>query len=205
MRKRCGRVHRQVSMIHRVSSAWAILRAFSFHDTRTSHLVRIAIVGLCQAAMLAQTQGPRPVPTQVWAPKPVATPAYTAPQRPWVKLADVRARHQGQRDWRDVLVDDGRLTGEYVSAAPGTKVGTAVSSRHARVVRGRRGRSAGRDRRPGRRSSPDEDRSSTSRARRSTRSKPSAISPSLRFIVNVAKAKTLYPLDVEPPRGAARA
>ena len=46
--------------------------------------------------MFAQTQTPRPVPTQVWAPKPIATPVYTPPQRPWVKLADVRARHQGE-------------------------------------------------------------------------------------------------------------
>ena len=44
------------------------------------------------------------------------------PQKPWVKLAELRARHRDQHDWREVLVDDGRLTGEYVSAAPGAKV-----------------------------------------------------------------------------------
>src|SRR5687767_11782986 len=63
------------------------------------------------------------VPTAAWAPKPIRTPGYTPPQQPWVKLADLKARHKGDANWRELVVDDGRLTGEYVSASPGTKVG----------------------------------------------------------------------------------
>ena len=33
-----------------------------------------------------------------------------------------QARHKGEATWRELLVDDGRLTAEYVAAAPGTKV-----------------------------------------------------------------------------------
>ena len=62
------------------------------------------------------------MPTTVWAPKPIKTPAYKAGLKPWVKLADLKARHKGQATWHEVIVDDGRLIGEYVSAAPGTKV-----------------------------------------------------------------------------------
>src|SRR5581483_6367139 len=61
--------------------------------------------------------------TRVWAPKPTAAPAYPAGIHAWVKLSDIKARHAADPNWREVIVDDGRLTGEYVSAAPGTLVG----------------------------------------------------------------------------------
>ena len=64
----------------------------------------------------------KPVPTAVWLPKPVALPGYATPQRPWVRLADLKAAHRGGADWTERLVDDGRLTADYVSAAPGTVV-----------------------------------------------------------------------------------
>jgi len=67
-------------------------------------------------------QAARPTPTAVWAPKPTTTTAYPAGVKPWVKLADIKARHKGDANWREVIVDDGRLAGEYVSAAPGTIV-----------------------------------------------------------------------------------
>src|SRR3979409_1619555 len=64
----------------------------------------------------------RPVPTAVWAPKPAQPPAYPPGQKPWTKLADLKAAHKGETDWHQVIGDDGRLTGEYVAAAPGAKV-----------------------------------------------------------------------------------
>ena len=88
------------------------------------------------------------VPTAAWAPKPAQTPAYPPGHQPWVKLADLKARHKGDANWRELVVDDGRLTGEYVSAAPGTKIGAPLPSRHARVVRGVSRRGAGRHRGP---------------------------------------------------------
>src|SRR4051794_20361467 len=65
-------------------------------------------------------QATRPAPTAVWAPKPTTTPAYPAGITPWVKLADIKARHKGDANWREVIVNDGRLAGEYVSAAAGS-------------------------------------------------------------------------------------
>src|SRR5205814_7837119 len=69
----------------------------------------------------AAAQNPRPAPTTVWAPKPVQTPAYAPPQQPWVKLAEIKRIHKTESNWRELVVDDGRLTGEYVAAAPGSK------------------------------------------------------------------------------------
>ncbi len=101
--------------------------------------------------------------------------------------------------WRELLVNDGRLTAEYFSAAPGTKVSRrfhpdtrewfAVVEGEVRVeIEGQEPFTAiawiAREH---------------SRARRSTRLKRSATSPSLRFTVNVAGAKTVFPEDVEPP------
>ena len=87
-----------------------------------TRLITMAIL-INGGSVFAQTQAPpKPVPTMVWAPKPVNTPPYAAGLRPWVKLADLKAKHRGQPDWHEVVVDDGRLMAEYFSAAPGTRV-----------------------------------------------------------------------------------
>ncbi len=64
--------------------------------------------------------GPRPVPTAVWATKPTTLPAYKPGLKPWIKVADVKAAHRGQSSWTEPLFDDGRLMAAYVAAAPGT-------------------------------------------------------------------------------------
>jgi len=138
------------------------------------------------------------VPTVVWAPKSAELPGYTPPQRPWVKLADLKAAHRGQPHWRELLVDDGRLTAEYVSAAPGTKVGRrfhpdtrewfAVVEGEVRVdIEGQAPFTA--------------IRGSLVNIPRHTIYSLETIgtTPSLRFIVNVTKAKTVYPQEGEPP------
>lgn len=83
--------------------------------------VAVAVSAARASAPLA-AQAPRPVATAAWAPKPLATPSYPAGIKPWVKLADLKARHEAEANWTEVIVDDGRLTGEYVAAAAGTKV-----------------------------------------------------------------------------------
>lgn len=64
--------------------------------------------------------GPRPVPTAVWASKSTTLKPYPPGVKPWLKLADIKARHAGQASWTDALFNDGRLMADYVSAAPGT-------------------------------------------------------------------------------------
>lgn len=89
------------------------------------HIIRvIAAFFVINSGALAfeQQPAPKPVPTTVWAPKPLKTPAYKAGLQPWVKLADVKAKHKGQANWREVIADDGRLVAEYHAASPGTKV-----------------------------------------------------------------------------------
>ena len=91
------------------------------HITRC--ITAAALIYSSSALLSAQSaQPPRPVPTSVWAAKPITTPAYKAGLKPWVKLADLKAKHKGQANWHEVVVDDGRLMADYFGAAPGTKV-----------------------------------------------------------------------------------
>jgi quercetin dioxygenase-like cupin family protein len=152
-------------------------------------------VAVCRMPVAAEQT---PVPTAVWAPKPVEPPGYAAPQRPWIRLADVKAAHAGQTDWTMLLVDDGRLTAEYVSAAPRSRVGRrfhpdtrewfAVVEGAVRVeIEGQPPFVA--------------TRGSLVNIPRQTIYALETVgsTPSLRFTVNVSRARTLYPRDVEPP------
>ena len=170
-------------------------------------IVTVAIVGViagCAFTAFAQqpAAAPRPVPTSVWAPKPTKTPGYVPPQKPWVKLTDLKTRHKGEANWRELLVDDGRLTAEYFFAAPGTKVGQrfhpdtrewfAVVEGEVRVeIEGQEPITA--------------TRGSLVNIPRQTIYSVETIgaAPSLRFVVNVARAKTLFPQEVAPPAPAA--
>ncbi|MGE0863077.1 MAG: cupin domain-containing protein [Vicinamibacterales bacterium] len=167
---------------------------------RTTLAVAVAglIVG-CASHALAQLPAPaRPVPTSAWAPKPEKIPGYVPPQQPWVKLADVKAAHRDNANWQQLLVDDGRLTAEYVSAAPGTKVSPrfhpdtrewfAVVEGEVRVeIEGQAPIVA--------------TRGSLINIPRQTIYSLATVgaSPSLRFVVNVARAKTLFTQDSPPP------
>jgi quercetin dioxygenase-like cupin family protein len=167
----------------------------------TSLRVAIALAALT-AVLHAQEQPARPAPLAVWAPKPTTPPGYVPPQRPWVKLADLKARHKNDASWRELLVDDGRLTGEYISSAPGTKVGRrlhpdtrewfAVVEGEVRVeIEGQPAFTA--------------TRGSLVNIPRQTIYALETIGdkPSLRFVVNVARAKTIYPRETPDPPSAA--
>jgi quercetin dioxygenase-like cupin family protein len=90
--------------------------------------MRIALAGLLVASVVldaaaqnpAPPPGPRTTPTAVWASKATALKPYPPGIRPWLKLADIKARHTGQAAWTEALFNDGRLMADYVSAAPGT-------------------------------------------------------------------------------------
>lgn len=72
----------------------------------------LAGVALLAAAGVAQ---------EMWAPK--GEPGiYAAPHRPHTKLSDLKKKHSGKPDWREIIVDDKHLRSEYIQAKPGTKV-----------------------------------------------------------------------------------
>jgi quercetin dioxygenase-like cupin family protein len=156
---------------------------------------RVALsLTVCACAQTLRAQDQRPVPTAVWAPKPAQTAPYPPGQKPWIKLPDLKAKHKGETSWHEVIVDDDRLTGEYVAAAPGTKVPRrlhpdtrewfAVVEGEVRVeIEGQPAFTA--------------TRGSVVNIPRQTIYSLETIGdkPSLRFLVNVARAKTLFPRE----------
>jgi quercetin dioxygenase-like cupin family protein len=156
-----------------------------------------AVAGILLIVPLA-AQDQRPQLTAVWAPKPTATPAYPPGHRPWVTLAEIKARHRGTESWRERVVDDGRLAGEYEAAAPGTRLDRrfhpdtrewfAVVEGEVRVdIEGQAPFTA--------------TRGSIVNIPRQTMYALETIGekPSLRFSVNVARAKTLFARDLQSP------
>ena len=57
----------------------------------------------------------------VWAPVPSTANKWIAPNKPHTKVAELIASHKGQASWREPIVRDVLLTGDYVQMAPGTK------------------------------------------------------------------------------------
>jgi len=175
--------------------------------TNPSRIIVFFLVSVGTVAVGAQS--PRPAPTAVWAPKPLAATAYMPPQKPWVKLADLKAKHKGEAGWREIVVDDGRLTGEYVFAAPGTTVGKRLhpdTREWFAVVEGDvRVEIEGQDAFTATRGSLVNIPRQTMFALETVGEKPS-----LRFVLSVSRAKTLYPREageapptVTPPPGNA--
>jgi quercetin dioxygenase-like cupin family protein len=162
----------------------------------------IAAVVCTTLSASAQQQPSKPVPTSAMALKPIKTPVYPKGLRPWVKLADVKAKHKGQADWREVVADDGRLSGAYVSAAPGKKTARlfhpdtrewfAVIEGDVRVeIEGQEAFTA--------------TRGSLINIPRQTIYTVETIGsgPSVRFTLNVSGAKSVYPKDEAAPTAPA--
>jgi quercetin dioxygenase-like cupin family protein len=163
-----------------------------------AQLSSVVFLSCVSAQLIAQQTPPKPVPTVAWAPKALKTPRYTGIQKPWIKLADLKAKHKNDAAWRELLVDDGRLTAEYFGAAPGTKVSPrfhpdtrewfAIVEGQVRVeIEGQEPFIAARG--------------SLVNVPRQTIYSLETIgdTPSLRFALNVAGAKTIYPQDAALP------
>lgn len=51
---------------------------------------------------------------------PKGKPAvYSGPHKPHTKLTELKAKHKGKTQWREVIVDDQHLRSEYLQLAPG--------------------------------------------------------------------------------------
>ena len=83
----------------------------------------ISPVAQGQVAPPAAAQAARPMaPPQIgWSPKKTPYSAYAAPNKPWTKLSDVLASHNGQGTWIQPVVRNKDLMADWHSMAPGGK------------------------------------------------------------------------------------
>jgi mannose-6-phosphate isomerase-like protein (cupin superfamily) len=59
-----------------------------------------------------------------WAPKSSAPKAYNATNKPITRIADVLARHAGQKNWTEDVVETERYSAKWIQMAPGGKTPT---------------------------------------------------------------------------------
>jgi len=75
----------------------------------------ISMLPRLQIEMRAQNQIP------VWAPQPLQANPYIPPNKPITRLTELRAKHAGEQNWTETIVDDNLFRGQYISMAPGAK------------------------------------------------------------------------------------
>ena len=156
----------------------------------------LIILGAC-ALLPAWGQG-QDRNTLSWAPKPLKPVGYFGVNRPIVRIADLLARHKGQQNWEELMVDDDHLTTRYIASAPGTKTGKRYhpQTREWWIVTDGQIRFEIEGQEP-----------FVASQGWMVQVPPRTIysletvgdKPSLRYEVNIAHAQTLYPEDQKPP------
>lgn len=133
-----------------------------------------------------------------WAPKPEARTPYRPPHKPHTKLSEVRAKHNGKKEWRERVVDDDHITADYVYHQPGFRIGRRFHSDTREwwvILDGEvRFKIEGQDdvlaKKGGMVQVP---------AQTIFNYEVLGNKPALLFDVNIARAHYLYPQDVKPP------
>ena len=59
--------------------------------------------------------------TLAWAPMPLEPSKWISPNRPHWKLSELLAKHKGEPNWTESIVNDATLRADYISMAPGAK------------------------------------------------------------------------------------
>lgn len=149
-------------------------------------------------ALSAFAQQPAPVQTLAWAPKPLKATGWKAPNKPLTKLADLIAKHKGQADWTETVVSDDYLHADYISMGPGGKTPRRLNpdTREWWVIQDGQIRFTIEGQEP----------FVASKGylvqvpyRNVYSMETVGDKPSLRFEVNVAGVKKMYPVDEKPP------
>jgi mannose-6-phosphate isomerase-like protein (cupin superfamily) len=171
-------------------------------------LTRLALAAALAGATiaLAQTTGnspPRPAPTQepplfVLSPK-ADSPGWSGVHRPHTKLRDVLARHEGESDWSETVVDDESLVAQWISLGPGRKTPRRMNgdTREWWIVQSGELKFTVEGRDP---VVVTQGFMVQVPYRTLYQIENVGSEPALRFEVNVARARKLYPLDETPER-----
>ena len=142
-------------------------------------------------------RGAGPQEQFVLAPKAAKLSEYVAPHKAHTKLSEVLAKHKGRADWTEPVVDDDNLHADYISMAPGQKTPRRMNAdtREWWVIQDGQIRFTIDGQEP----------FVASKGylvqvpyRTMYTMETVGDRPSLRFEVNIAKARKMYPMDVKP-------
>jgi mannose-6-phosphate isomerase-like protein (cupin superfamily) len=81
--------------------------------------VLLAQEGAAPAAPARGVAGGGPEGQLAWAPKSTKLNEWVGPHKPQTKLTELLAKHKGQSDWTELIVDDDNLHAAYISMGPG--------------------------------------------------------------------------------------
>ena len=142
-------------------------------------------------------RGAGPEEQLVLSPKVKKLNEYVAPHKPWTKLPEVLAKHKGQADWVEPIVDDENLHADYISMGPGKSTPRRMNAdtREWWVIQDGQIRFTIDGQQP----------FVASKGylvqvpyRNMYTMETVGDRPSLRFEVNIAKARRMYPIDAKP-------
>jgi len=90
---------------------------------RLLKLIAVVTAGLGLLSPLQGQQKDTRGPGQllVWTPIPVQQNEWVAPNKPVVRLSELRAKHARESNWTEIVVSDNLFHGDYISMAPGGK------------------------------------------------------------------------------------
>jgi mannose-6-phosphate isomerase-like protein (cupin superfamily) len=158
-------------------------------------IVPILAGALTVSVPLPAQQAPE---TLAWAPVPVQPSLWVAPNKPIWKLTELLAQHKGQQNWSQTVVSDVTLHADYISMAPGVKTPRMFhpDNRAWWIVQDGQIRFNIEGQEP----------FVASKGylvqvpyRNVFSLETVGDKPSLRLEVNIGDAKTMYPIDVQPP------
>jgi mannose-6-phosphate isomerase-like protein (cupin superfamily) len=81
-------------------------------------MYRIVFVAAMAPLLAAQSAKPR----VFYFPKPVQPTPYVSPMKPVHRLAEIKAKHQGQQNWNEPVIADSNTRAAVISALPGSRV-----------------------------------------------------------------------------------
>jgi mannose-6-phosphate isomerase-like protein (cupin superfamily) len=163
----------------------------------------VVVAGLCVVSAqegtppAARGRGAGAAEQLVWAPKSAKLNDWVAPHKPHTKLSDLVARHKGPADWTEVVVDDDNLHAAYISMGPGRSTPRRMNAdtREWWIIQDGQIRFTIDGQEP----------FVASKGylvqvpyRNMYTMETVGDRPSLRFEVNIAKARKMYPMDVKP-------
>ena len=83
-------------------------------------LLKAVRTGVLSAVLLSTLSGQSQM--QVWAPIPVQANEWIAPNKPVIRLSELRSKHASEQNWTETVVSDNLFHADYISMATSSNI-----------------------------------------------------------------------------------